>query len=210
METNTKIIDLFPTPVMMHKITEDITKDIEFLNTFKDSNERYENYDYILKNKELENLRNIILDAASQFSAELLAIEGRLALQQSWVNCKTCSTQWHRHKNSVVSGVFYFGEEYSQCLMFEKPDTSSGFMLDPLMNEEKQSQSKYAMQSVAFKPVKNSIVLFPSYLPHGVFPLTEDYKKIEHKSLAFNLITENSLGNRDFLNHFVYNVKELD
>ena len=212
MNENTKILELFPTPVFIHTIKDDLEKEIEYLNTLKDSNERYDNYDYILKNEKLTKLRELLLNASNYFSKECLSIKGKVVLQQSWVNCKTCSTQWHRHKNSVVSGVFYYGEEYSQCFMIERPEsTSNTYMLDPDMDEEKFHSCKFTMQSTAIRPQHKMLILFPSYLPHAVFPLNpQEEIKVLHKSLAFNLIPQNYLGNKHFLNQFNYIVKEED
>lgn len=212
-----KVLDLFPTPVLITKIEDVFSEEIEFLKTIPDTNELKSNpereegpgYDYVLKYDNLKNLRTTLNDLGNHFSRKYLSIESKLAFQQSWVNNKTCGTDFHRHKNCVVSGVFYFGDEYSKYFVFHKPDTHSGYMLEPEVIESEFDANPYTRTQTAILPEKNMVILFPSYVPHGVVQTRED-DTVLHQSLAFNLVPKNNLGHRHRLNQFNYVVEEKD
>ena len=205
-----KILDLFPTPVLITKINLGGEEENEYLKSFSDSNNREEKYDYILKDEKLKKLRKSLEDTGNFFAQKYLSVLPPLVFQQSWVNNKTYDTYFHRHKNSVVSGVYYFGEEYSKVLVFDKPEVSNGYMLEPEYDDSLFESNPYTRTQTAVKPEKNTVVLFPSYVPHGVIPMNEDNPPGLHQSLAFNMIPKNTLGERHRLNQFNYIVEERD
>jgi len=209
-----QILDLFPTPIGVTQIKCD-DSELEFLKSLPNSNiqdisNNGLNYDFVLKNKELKSLRECILKEANDFARNQLAIAGNLVFQQSWANNKTDGTGFHRHKNSLISGVYYFmEEEYSKIICFDKPDQNyQCYMMEPVFDENIFGNCRFTQTQVAIPPQQYLLLLFPSYLPHGVVPRDLNNPDGLHQSIAFNLVTEDVLGHRHRLNQFNYKVIE--
>ena len=216
-----QILDLFPIPVLVTTVIPD-EEELKYLKTIPDSNLRDNTngeYDYILNRPQLKKISKKLKTLATEFAQECLSISGKMTYQQSWVNNKTYGTNYHQHKNSIVSGVYYFSGGGDKLFIFDKTPISGTYMMEPLLDESKATTCKYTKSQVGLQIQENFLVLFPSWMAHAVVPKqlagydthgtpheSDGTQGSIHQSLAFNLVPKNSLGERNSLNQFNYKV----
>ena len=216
-----QILDLFPIPVLITKVLPD-EEELKYLKTIPDSNLRDNTdgqYDYILNRPQLKKISKTLKTLATEFANEYLCVSGKMAYQQSWVNNKTYGTNYHQHKNSIVSGVYYFSGGEDKLFIFDKTPVSGTYMMEPLLDESRVDTCKYTKSQVGLQIQENFLVLFPSWMAHAVVPKhlagydtmgtpfeSDGPHGTLHQSLAFNLVPKNTLGERNSLNQFNYKV----
>ena len=139
-------------------------------------------------------VKNILLNKFKKFSKEKLNYTENFAISTSWITIleKGDQSQQHCHKNSFYSGVYYF-DEYEQGeggkLEFQTPLINfPDFYLIP------EKWNSLNTRVIEITPVKNLLVLFPSYLLHRVLPY---HGTSLRKSLAFNIIPIGDHGEND-------------
>ncbi len=219
-----QILDLFPIPVLVTTVIPD-EEELKYLKTIPDSNLRDNTdgeYDYILKRPQLKKISNTLKTLATEFAQECLSISGKMTYQQSWVNNKTYGTNYHQHKNSIVSGAYYFSGGGDKLFIFDKTPVSGTYLMEPLLDESRADMCKYTKSQVGLQIQENFLVLFPSWMAHAVVPKqlagydtygtphevneSPGNQGSIHQSLAFNLVPKNTLGERNSLNQFNYKV----
>lgn len=198
-----KILEIFPTPVYIQDITDDVDKietlllsqEIEtsveanvFGNKSKDS--------YILDREEFSEIKSILLSKVKSFATDVLNYDyDEYRLTQSWISAKLPGQRhsMHSHQNSLISGVFFYGEAYSNtpAITFHKDIFATNcYSLKPAQNHSAPRNKFNADQFfIDFNP--GTLVMFPSYLQHSV-PVNQT--KTTRYSLAFNAIPKKSLG----------------
>ena len=202
-----QIIEIFPTPVVVlttgtrflslkndlkMELTENKTGESHYISTNR----------YILNNPKYSELKEYVLKQTNTFMTDVLSVDGTARLTQSWVNCNAPGqhTHLHSHPNSIVSGVFYFElPEDSGDITFH-----NGFMAVQsygLRPKYKLPKNKYADPRFIFKLGVGDLILFPSYLIHNVPVNTSN---LNRWNVAFNSITENSLGDSDSLTELIF------
>ena len=120
MQANYEILELFPTPVFTTQLPVEFADVIlwfykqEMLSEEVDSpnyGERSKN-SYILEEPECNKLGTHILSIVNQFGGMLGYDYDSYRFGQSWLSYKHPGQHhsMHTHPNSLISGVFYFGE----------------------------------------------------------------------------------------------------
>tara|TARA_R110002153_G_scaffold40359_2_gene115594 strand:- start:253 stop:876 length:624 start_codon:yes stop_codon:yes gene_type:complete len=199
------IIELFPTPIMDIPIPNSIDLDTGFLLSQEmekdhlDDNMLYTTGEisvntYILDEPENNQIKNFILEKLKEYGKDILGYNyNKFKITQSWISCKQPrqSHDIHSHPNSVISGVFYFGETDTNTpdITFHKSQTSSFPFLRP-----KEIDTKY--NNTEFKLGLNNLILFPSYLKHSV---SLNNSNLPRYSIAFNSIPLGIFGDKDEL-----------
>ena len=118
-------------------------------------------------------------------SSVLLHTQTDFSIVSSWAT-KFDSDSWchlHGHCNSYYSGVFYLSDYESKFggeLFFD----SIGVIPDQIIVEN-ESSNIFNSREVKFAPLKNTVILFPSYLRHKVEHYTG---KNTRYSIAFNIL----------------------
>ena len=105
-----------------------------------------------------------------------------LELKSCWaiVNGKLASNTVHNHPNSILSGVYYLqAPENSGVISFSDP-RSAAQMLVPPMTE----YSPWTLPKISYQPQAGMMLLFPSWLLHGVEMNMSRELRI---SLSFNI-----------------------
>ena len=148
---------------------------------------------YIYKNKPiLQNftiIKEIIFNSFNNFKNNTLKYETTdFKISSSWMTKTPPNAfgEYHKHKNCFYSGVLYFQDEIS-CIQFQSynVDNQSIKINDPT------ERNIYNSTSFKFKPQKNLILFFPSYLYHRMeFNSSGDTRY----SLAFNFIPTGKIG----------------
>lgn len=199
------IIELFPTPIMDIPIPEDINLDTNFLLNQEmrkdelDDNGLYtvgeiSKNTYILNTPENKEIKDFILKNIFEYGNKILGYDyNEFKITQSWISCKKPGQMHdiHTHPNSVISGVFYFGDnkEFLPNITFHKPQSFSFPILRP-----KEKYTKY--NDTEFELGLNNLILFPSYLQHSV---NLNKSNIPRYSISFNSIPLGIFGDKDEL-----------
>lgn len=203
MQINYEILELFPTPVFTTMIPLEFSKVTpwlfkqEMLSEEVDSpnyGERSKN-SYILDEPEAIDLKSYILDLTSQYGKLLGYDYESYRFGQSWVSYKHPGQHhtMHSHPNSLISGVFYFGEPTDKTPAIKFHKLEGGFnvsYLSPKLVKDKR-ELKYSQKEFSIEFTPGLLLLFPSYLHHSV-PLNKTDKT--RCSLAFNVVPKVGLG----------------
>jgi uncharacterized protein (TIGR02466 family) len=96
------------------------------------------------------------------------------------VNTKFSSNFAHNHPNSLLSGVYYVqAAEESGGLFFRDPREIAHLTMPPLAE-----LTPWTLQKVTYKPLAGRMIIFPSWLLHGVDPNLSDRDRV---SVSFNI-----------------------
>lgn len=131
------------------------------------------------------------IDMVNHASRQLMVAHGRDVTEfdwtyQAWVNINHAGgfNRTHTHPGATWSGTYYVDPGNSQG------NAEGGTpleLLDPCMMRENVFFPASARTKIQVYPVAGMMILFPSYLPHMVFPHRGDRPRI---SIAFNFRRE--------------------
>jgi uncharacterized protein (TIGR02466 family) len=210
----TEVLSLFPQPLFTTIYTgSDLTQTIRFLdrsemiNTGKaDEYGLYSKDTYILENPECEPLRNFILECLLYFGKEIMMFDyDKYSFMQSWISHKEPGQHhvMHTHPNSLISGVFYYGEDDPDipAISFHKPIIGTNVsMIFPKYQRDRR-KSQYAWETFSVNYTPGLLLIFPSYVLHSV--PTNNSNKIR-KSIAFNVQPTGGLGEENSLTELLF------
>lgn len=208
MQINYEILELFPTPVFTTMIPLEFAKVVpwfykqEMLSEEVDSpnyGERSKN-SYILDTPESKELKEFILPLVKEYGKLLGFDYDSYRFGQSWISYKHPGQHhtMHSHPNSLISGVFYFGEPTDKTPAIKFHKLEGGFnvsYLSPKIVRDKR-ELKFAQKEFSIEFTPGLLLLFPSYLHHSV-PLNKTDKT--RCSLAFNVVPTVGLGDETSL-----------
>lgn len=211
MQTNPTILELFPTPVYVTELPVKFSGVLPWLygQEMKSDSEEVDegNYgqrsanSYILNEPEAGELASFILGEVVNFAQNTLHYDySEFKFGQSWVSYKFPGQHhtMHSHPNSLISGVFYYGEEREKtpAIKFHKVIGSMNVNYISPRFKPKKGLSKFATETFAidFKP--GMLLLFPSHLYHSV-PINKT--DVVRCSLAFNTVPVVGFGQEETL-----------
>ena len=141
---------------------------------------------YILNEKILENLKNVIMLYVKDYFTKVLSTTAQPYITQSWLNYQTQdqSHHMHDHPNSIVSGVYYIKTDEKDTVSFHKRIYET-IMLD------KTSLNPYNANDVSTSVRTGDLIMFPSSLLHSV---NKKETLNERISLAFNVFVKGKIG----------------
>lgn len=167
----------------------DIIKNQIFHSTEKELSER----SFISEGRKLLNktpkLKKEIKHHFEKFKNDVLRYEStNFDLTTSWATKveKNCFCQYHQHKNSFYSGVFYFQNDSS-------PIEFTNTNIDVQSIKVNQPSEWNILNSSIWKiqPQKGLLIFFPSYLLHRI---TSHKSNSTRYSLAFNFMPKGKIG----------------
>ena len=188
------ILQVFPSNIftcIIEKNTDALKKETNFANNYYQKDTGRNNYRILEK---YPKVKKTLLEKYKKFAKEQLNYTENFEISTSWMTkietggqCQT-----HYHKNSFYSGVYYF-DEYEENkggqLEFQTPLMNlPDFYLTP------KEWNFLNTNVIEITPVKNLLVLFPSYLFHRV--LLYQGTSIR-RSLSFNIVPTGSYGTGD-------------
>ncbi len=146
---------------------------------------------YVSKNqrilKDHPRVEKIFLEAFKKIS---LGYKNDFRITTSWCTKmeKGLYSQYHTHKNSYWSGVFY-PEDSDGTIEFKNPCMNlTSFYIIP------EEATVYNSNSMQITPRKNMIVFFPSYLEHRICAHNSEEPRY---SFAFNILPIGDYGRGD-------------
>ena len=186
---------LFPEPVCVSTLDRTLTKgELKTINKYR--KETYKNEGnitsddlYVLENKTLKNLKEDLRKKAVDYFDKVMCTSNSIIphITQSWINYTETNQFHHRHfhSNSYVSGVFYIDakKEVDQ-IRFWRPGQKT-FELNVAQYNNFNSDSWWCSVETG------DVVLFPSYLHHGVEKKKGPDTRI---SLSFNVFFKGKIG----------------
>lgn len=125
-------------------------------------------------------IMNNVLEVANVLKWDLNQII--LIINNCWaiINGKFASNLVHDHPNSLLSGVYYIKlPKDSGGLFFHDPRVGAQRILPPYLEF-----TPWTMPSVTYKPSEGTMIIFPSWLPHGVESNLSNEDRI---SISFNI-----------------------
>ena len=162
----------------------------------------FSNNSYIFNGK-LKKLKEFCEEHIKIYVKEIINPKEELDfyITQSWLNITKPgeSHQDHSHANSIISGAFYIETDVGQTIN----------CYDPNQREKKGSITIHPQEianfwnadTITFIVKKNMLLLFPSWLKHGVKPNEQQTKDVI--SISFNTFVRGNLGQRENLNQLI-------
>ena len=201
-KTKGELIMIFPTSVLLVKYKEDFKKEFKYIRNLEYDEQQltgvFRSKDsYLMKQPELDKLHKFFQLALDTYANQVMGTKSKLEITQAWVqrNIKNSFTHDHVHPNSIISGVFYFRNDDHAGISFSK-DTIERIALP------KYTQTKLNSESFMLYPESGDLVLFPSYIRHGV-PINT--KEDSRYCIAFNTFHFGELGSRAGSTHLIIN-----
>lgn len=159
----------------------------------------------VLREPILKDFREKVLAASLEFAKELIGIETQEMIDVcSWVTIKRPG-QFHTphyHPNSIISGVYFFDDhlENMPLTFHETSVITNDFIMRPkyIFNADVPFPHNAGK---SFMMTKGDVILFPSYLKHGVVGNNTPFNRY---SLAFNIVPREGLGDVGELTRFDY------
>lgn len=201
------LIGLFPTPLAIIEGVDCGDEIRKFLNEEEIHEENVDSTNYLMRGRisktryvlaqpKYEVFLNILEEYITEFATEIecLNIE-KMQITQSWVSVKKPGQHHakHSHGNSIISGVYYFGDNsFNSAITFHKNynQTNTNNLFVP-QNNEKAGGSEYAWNAYTINPTKDTLILFPSHLAHSV---ATNETNSDRKCIAFNSLPIKKLG----------------
>ena len=120
-------------------------------------------------------------------------------ITQSWLNITKPGEfhHDHNHQNSIISGVFYISTEEDDNITFSDPNAK----LRELIKFEQKEFNPFNSSTWFFPSITNELMLFPSWLSHGVE--VNEKATTDRISLSFNTFVRGTLGSREDLTELV-------
>ena len=146
---------------------------------------------YIFEEPELASIKDAVQEALDIYATEVMGIEQRLHVTQSWslINGPNVGMHTHSHSNSVVSGSLYYCDlpEPVANMVFDRNITYQQLVFSPIQGK----QNLYNTPANIVTPKKNDLILFSSSLQHAVQVNTSSRPR---HSIAFNCFVKGKLG----------------
>ena len=133
-----------------------------------------------------ENLREV----ATFLRWDLHQFSLQITTCWAMVNGKLASNSVHNHPNSILSGVYYLkAPENCGGIFFSDPRPASQMLIPPI-----EEFNLWTFPKVSYKAHEGTMLLFPSWLLHGVEMNMSEEVRI---SLSFNIGMTPKLGVRE-------------
>lgn len=198
-----EVLKIFPQIIFKEKVPNTFSYIKKFLNSQKTIFPQKGNWErskntYVLNNPEYKDFSEYILDQTLIFSQKYIGLSyNEYKLSQSWISIKHPGQHHspHTHPNSLISGVFYYGDifESTPGISFQQPPShNNGYTLDISYLPNRHPSEEFITYSIS----EGDMFLFPSYLPHAVLNNNTNYPR---KCLSFNIIPKNGFGSRENL-----------
>ena len=127
-----------------------------------------------------------------------------LQFSQSWLTYKKPGQfhKAHTHPNTLIAAVFYYDiQEDDAAICFSKDIKSvNRSYFEPSLLPDYQSHP-YSQEEIYFKPKQNNLIIFPSYVTHGVPP--NETNRIR-KALGVNALTKGTLGDKETISEIIF------
>ena len=154
---------------------------------------------YILNNKKLKNIKNLIKKEIKNYEKEVLGFKNNsLYITNSWISKieKEGHHPIHNHPNSFISAVFYLDvDNKDENINFHY---RSSFFKHFNFFLNKENINKYNANNFEIKVKTGDLIFFPSWLNHSV-----NYTNNKRLVLSFNCFVKGIFGDDMFPNKLI-------
>ena len=205
-----EIQGIFPIPVYQTHRELDLDssekKDIEDImdeGFIFDSGHSFSNNSYIFNTK-LKKIKEFCEQHIKIYVKEIINPKEDLDfyITQSWLNVTKPgeSHNVHSHTNSIISAAFYIQTDVGQTINCYDPNRRIK-QTNAVDIERSRTNNIWCGEGMCFEVKKNMLMLFPSWLEHGVQPNKQQTKDVI--SISFNTFVKGNLGQRKNLNQLI-------
>ena len=205
------IFSMFPSPLFVCNYkgdTDEIIKhfDSQPLTPGDNSYGKVSENTYLLDHPICQDLSNWIKGAFEDFATHVMRYKhSGVQFTQSWLSYKHPNQlhKAHQHPNSLISGVFYYDiQEDDSPICFSKQSIGINKpFLEPSYLTDYQDHP-FSQDIIYFQPKPNDLIVFPSYINHGVPPNTTNRIR---KCLGINALTKGVFGTPDTVSEIIFN-----
>ncbi|MEL6568780.1 MAG: TIGR02466 family protein [Pseudomonadota bacterium] len=186
---------LFATPFMRADISAAITPDqVEHVRNLKMVRNRDNLISedlYIFKHPELANLATAVQDALDIYARDVMGIDQRIIVTQSWglMNPPGIGMHSHSHSNSIISGSVYYDElpEPVSRVFFDRRTMYQQIELIPVA----ERRNLYNSPTNSVTPRQGEVLMFPSDINHQIEANGSDAPR---RAIAFNSFVKGTIG----------------
>ena len=188
--------DLFPTPIWFSMVPDHETLNSSLLDTILEEQsshpqgitasnvQGWHSRDNLHRRSQFQDLLKCIsrdlMQVARELKWQLEQVKPTISTCWANVNPKHSFNVLHNHPNSILSGVYYVTvPENSGDLYFHDPKRGYRMLVPPV-----SSETPWSVGKAAYTPCEGKLVIFPSWLWHGVEPNLSDETRV---SISFNV-----------------------
>jgi uncharacterized protein (TIGR02466 family) len=188
--------DWFPTAIWSTQVEDadrlniDLSNVIQQLRQQDPKGEQWSNVlgwhsqDTLHQQPEFQSLMQIVMTQVQEVAVFLKWDLQKISLYVTtcWAiaNPTHASNSVHNHPNSILSGVYYIQvPEDSGNIFFCDPRPASQMLIPP-----GQESTPWTLSRVTYRSVPGTLLLFPSWLTHGVEPNNSNGERI---AISFNI-----------------------
>lgn len=204
------VYDLFPIPLYVNIYEEDTSEIVKYFDSceMNPANGPYgiiSKNSYILDSPICSRFNDWCMQCFKDFATNVMRYKYQdLQFAQSWLTHKAPGQfhKAHTHPNTLLAGVFYYDFQPNDAsICFSKPVNSVGrSIMEPSLMDDYQSH-RYSQEEIYFTPTKNTFIIFPSWLTHGVPPNRTDHVR---KALGVNVLTKGTLGDNETISEIIF------
>ena len=207
---NAQVIGLFSIPIYIGNYPNDTSELIEYFDS-QQFNEAHDGYGHISKNSYIidhpicDDLRGFVRACMLDYGRSLHRYKlDDIVFTQSWLTKKATNMyhKAHTHPNTLISSVFYYEINKGDppiCFSYKAGGNRRSY-LEPSLQDDYQ-EHPFSQHEFYYHPKPNDLVIFPSYLSHGVPP---NPNKEFRKSLGINALPKGSIGDKETISHLDY------
>jgi len=204
------VFNLFPTPLYVTTYEGNTKPIVDYFNSCE-MNEAHGGYgiisknSYVIDNPVCKPLSNFIMYHMREFATGVMRYSyEELQFSQSWLTYKKPGQfhKAHTHPNTLIAAVFYYDiQEDDAAICFSKDVKSvNRCHFEPSLLPDYQDHT-YSQEEIYFKPQQNNLIIFPSYVTHGVPP--NQTNRIR-KALGVNALTKGTLGDKETISEIIF------
>lgn len=204
------VFNLFPTPLYVTTYQDSTKQMVDYFDSCE-MNEAHGGYgiisrdSYIIDNPVCKPLSNFIMHHMREFATGVMRYNyEELQFSQSWLTYKKPGQfhKAHTHPNTLIAAVFYYDvQEDDAAICFSKDVKSvNRCHFEPSLLPDYQDYP-YSQEEIYFKPQQNNLIIFPSYVTHGVPP--NQTNRIR-KALGVNALTKGTLGDKETISEIIF------
>ena len=198
---NAEVHSIFPTPVYIANLNRDLTSEmLDYLDDqeFDEHNPGYgciSKNTYIMDDPIMKPSSDWVMRCMKDYATNVMRYNYKdLVFTQSWLTRKLQHTSHkaHTHPNTLISSVFYYEiKEGDPPLCFSKHIRATNRpILEPSFTDD-YNEHLFSQDMYFVHPKQNDLVIFPSWITHGVPP---NPNKEFRKSLGINALPKGVLG----------------
>ena len=206
-----QVFSMFPTPLYVNKYEGDTTEIVNYFDSQPMNPSTQSGYGELSKNSYIidhpicKPLSDWIMECFKEFATNIMRYRYKeLEFAQSWLTYKQPGQfhKAHSHPNTLLAGVFYYDVQPGDAsIVFSKEAKSyNRSYFEPSVLDDYQ-EHLFSQEEIYFTPQQNNLIIFPSYVMHGVPPNNTNRVR---KALGINALTKGILGDRETISEIIF------